>query len=48
MVAVFDKSSESIYKMMIFNNNGRIIYKTIENVLLVRIENGKIVFAKDN
>lgn len=48
MVAVFDKSSESQYKMMIFNDNGRIIYKTIENVLLVRIDNGKIVFVKDN
>lgn len=48
MVAIFDKSSESIYKMIVFNNDGRIIYKTIENVLLVRIENGKIVFVKDN
>ncbi len=48
MVAVFDKSSESQYKMMIFNKNGRAIYKTIENVLLVRIENGKVVFVKDN
>lgn len=48
MVAVFDKESESQYKMMIFNDSGEVIYKTIENVLLVRIENGKVVFVKDN
>lgn len=48
MVAVFDKSSKSQYKMMIFNDSGKMIFKTIENILLVRIENGKIVFVKDN
>jgi hypothetical protein len=48
MVAIFDKFSESQYKMMIFNDNGKLLYKSIENVLLVRIENGKVVFVKDN
>lgn len=48
MVAVFDKESTSQYKMMIFDDTGELIYKTIENVLLVRIENGKVVYVKDN
>lgn len=48
MVAVFDKDSQSQYKMMILDDTGKVIYKTIENVLLVRIENGKVVFVKDN
>lgn len=48
MVAVFEKDSPSQYKMMIIDDLGKVIYKTIENVLLVRIENGKVVFVKDN
>lgn len=48
MVAIFDKNSESQYKLMIFNGTGKVLYKSIENVLLVRIENGKVVFVKDN
>lgn len=48
MVAVFNKDSESPYKMMIIDDRGKIIYKTMEGVLLVRIENGKVVFVKDN
>lgn len=48
MVAVFDKESTSQFKMMIIDGSGKIIYKTIENVLLVRIENGKVVYVKDN
>ncbi|HBD64199.1 MAG TPA: hypothetical protein DC038_07155 [Clostridiales bacterium] len=48
MVAVFDKKSESPHKMMIIDERGKVIYKTMENVLLVRIENGKVVFVKDN
>lgn len=48
MVAVFDKASDSQYKMMIFDDSGEAVYKTIENVLLVRIENGKVAFVKDN
>ena len=48
MVAIFDKLSESQYKLMIFNDKGKLLYKSIENVLLVRIENGKVVFVKDN
>jgi hypothetical protein len=48
MVAIFDKASDSQYKMMIFDGGGNLIYKTIENVLLVRIENGKVVFVKDS
>ncbi len=48
MVAIFDKESSSQYKMMIIDNKGSVIYKTIENVLLVRIENGKIAYVKDN
>ncbi len=48
MVAIFDKNSESQYKLMIFNDTGKVLYKSIENVLLVRIENGKVVFVKDN
>lgn len=48
MVAIFDKISESQYKLMIFNEDGKVIYKSIENVLLVRIDNGKVVFIKDN
>ena len=48
MVAIFDKNSESQYKLMIFNDDGKLLYKSIENVLLVRIENGKVVFVKDN
>lgn len=48
MVAIFDKKSQSQYKLMIFNDTGTLLYKSIENVLLVRIENGKVVFVKDN
>lgn len=48
MVAVFEKDSSSQYKMMIIDKAGKVIYKTIENVLLARIENGKVVFVKDN
>jgi len=48
IVAVFEKNSLSQYKMMIIDDAGKVIYKTIENVLLVRIENGKVVFVKDN
>ena len=48
MVAIFDKLSESQYKLMIFNEEGKVLYKSIENVLSVRIDNGKIVFVKDN
>lgn len=48
MVAVFNKDSESPYKMMIIDDRGKVIYKTMERVLLVRIENGKVVFVKDN
>jgi len=48
MVAIFDKLSESQYKLMIFNEEGKVLYKSIENVLLVRIDNGKVVFVKDN
>ncbi|MEA4926179.1 MAG: DUF5050 domain-containing protein [Syntrophomonadaceae bacterium] len=48
LVAIFDKDRKSSYKMMVINNEGKVLYKTIENVLLVRIENGKIVFVKDN
>ena len=48
MVAIFDKNSESQYKLMIFNDDGKLLYKSIENALLVRIENGKVVFVKDN
>lgn len=48
MVALFDKESKAQYKMMIFDDSGKVIYKTIEKVLLVRIQNGKVVFVKDN
>lgn len=48
LVALFDKESPSPYKMMVINKDEKILYKTIENVLLVRIENGKIAFVKDN
>ncbi|MDD4802838.1 MAG: DUF5050 domain-containing protein [Syntrophomonas sp.] len=48
LIAIFAKESESPYKMMVINNEGKVLYKTIEDVLLVRIENGKIVFVKDN
>ncbi|MDX9871102.1 MAG: DUF5050 domain-containing protein [Clostridia bacterium] len=48
LIAVFAKESESPYKMMILKEDGKVIYKTTENVLLVRIENGKVVFVKDN
>ncbi|MGI6731609.1 MAG: DUF5050 domain-containing protein [Anaerovoracaceae bacterium] len=48
MVAVFEKDSQSQYKMMIFDETGKVIYKTIENVLLVRIGNGKVVFVKES
>ena len=48
MVAIFDKLSESQYKLMIFNEDSKVLYKSIENVLLVRIDNGKVVFVKDN
>lgn len=48
MVAIFDKLSESQYKLMIFNKDGIVLYKSIENVLLVRIDNGKVVYVKDN
>jgi hypothetical protein len=33
---------------MIFDETGKVIYKTIENVLLVRIGNGKVVFVKES
>ncbi len=48
LVAIFKKESKSPYKMMILNEEGKVIYNTTENVLLVRIENGKVVFVKDN
>ncbi len=48
LIATFKKGSESPYKMMIIDDGGRVIYKTTENVLLVRIDNGKVVFVKDN
>lgn len=47
-VAIFDKSSKSQYKMMIFDDDGEVVYKTMENVLTVTIENGKVAFVKDN
>ncbi len=48
LVALFDKDSPSPYKMIVINKDGKVLYKTIENVLLVRIQNGKIAFVKDN
>ena len=48
LAAIFDKDSQSPYKMMVINGAGEVLYKTAENVLLMRIENGKIVFVKDN
>lgn len=33
VIAIFDKQSESEYKLMIFNNEGKLLYKSIENVL---------------
>ena len=36
------------YKMMIIDKKGQVLYKTMENILLVRIENGKVIFVKDN
>jgi hypothetical protein len=46
--AIFKKESESPYKMMKIDKNGQILYKTMENILLVRIENGKVILVKDN
>lgn len=48
LTAIFAKESEATAKMMIINAKGQVIYKTIENVLSVRIDNGKVVFIKDN
>jgi len=48
LVVIFDKDSKSPYKMMIIDEDGQELYKTIENVLLVQIENGKVIFVKDN
>ncbi len=48
LTAIFKKESESPYKMMIIDKKGQVLYKTMENILLVRIENGKVIFVKDN
>lgn len=48
MVAIFDKAGKSQYKMIILDDSGEAVYKTMENVLLVRIEKGKVAFVKDN
>jgi len=48
LVAIFNKDCKSPYKMTVINNEGKVLYKTIENVLLVRIENDKIILVKDN
>jgi len=48
LTAIFKKDSESPYKMMIIDKDGQILYKTMENIPLVRIENGKLILVKDN
>lgn len=48
LLVIFEKSSISPDKMLIMNENGKIIYKTTENVLLLRIDHGKVVYVKDN
>ena len=48
LIAFFDKDVESPYKMMAIDHEGRVIFKTIENVELVSIQNGEIIFIKNN
>ncbi|MFA7078314.1 MAG: hypothetical protein WC147_07905 [Syntrophomonas sp.] len=47
LVAIFDKSSTTSSKMMIINKNGKVVYQTIEAVLMARIDNGKVSYVKD-
>lgn len=47
LVAIFDKSSTTSSKMMIINKNGKVVYQTIEDVLMARIDNGKVSYVKD-
>ncbi len=48
LIAIFDPDSESPYKMLIIDGKGKVIYQTVENVLLARIDQGRVVFVKDN
>jgi len=48
LTAIFMKDSESSYKMMIIDKNGQILYKSMENIPLVTIENSKVILVKDN
>lgn len=47
LVAIFDRASTASCKMMIVNKKGQILFQTIEPVLMVRIDSGKVVFVKD-
>ncbi|NLN87507.1 MAG: hypothetical protein GX133_07890, partial [Syntrophomonadaceae bacterium] len=48
LTAIFAPDSESPYKMLIIDEDGRVLYQTVENVLLARIDQGRVVFVKDN
>ena len=48
LIAIFASDSESPYKMLIIDGDGKVIYQTVENVLLARIDHGRVVFVKDN
>jgi len=48
LIAIFAPDSESPYKMLIIDGKGQVIYQTVENVLLARIDQGRVVFVKDN
>ncbi|MEQ8201422.1 MAG: DUF5050 domain-containing protein [Syntrophomonadaceae bacterium] len=48
LIAIFTKDSESPYKMLIIDGDGQVLYQTVENVLLARIDRGRVVFVKDN
>lgn len=48
LIAIFAPDSESPYKMLIIDEDGRVLYQTVENVLLARIDQGRVVFVKDN
>ncbi|GAB6109501.1 DUF5050 domain-containing protein [Fusibacter bizertensis] len=47
LIAYFEKKSISPYKMIIINNEGSEIYKTLEPIDTVRIQSGKIVLIKN-
>ena len=47
LIALFDKNSNAAYKMMVFDQEGAVRYKTYENFDLIGIQNDEIMIIKN-